>query len=89
MTLISATAADGKDYWMEQNTRRYFNAFLEAAGFYGDYAGGVSDPNLNTSTSDAARAIGDKLYAVAPSDMAGLQALKELLAKLETTMSNA
>lgn len=89
VTLISATAADGKDYWMEQITRRCFNAFLEAAGFYGDYAGVVPDPNRNTSTSDAARAIGDKLYARAPSDKTGLQALTEVLANLETSMSNA
>ena len=89
VTLILATAADGNNYSMEQNTRRYFNAFLEAAGFYGDYAGGVPDPNLNTSTSDASRAIGDKLYARAPSDMTGLQALEEALANLETSMSNA
>ena len=89
VTLISATAADGKDYWMEQNTRTYFNAFLAAAGFYGNYNGGDPDPNLNTSTSDAARAIGDKLYAVDPSDMTGVQALEEMLANLETSMSNA
>ena len=90
VTLISATAADGKDYWMEQNTRNSFNAFLEAAGFFGDYDGGVpQDPNLNTTTSDAARAIGDKLYAITPSGIASLQALKEALANLETSMSNA
>ena len=89
VTLISAIAADGKDYWMEQKTRTYFNAFLAAAGFYGEYDGGSSDPNLNTSTSDAARAIGDKLYAVDPSDMAGVQALRKMLANLETSMSNA
>ena len=90
VTLISATAADGQDYWMEQNTRNYFNAFLEAAGFYGDYEGGnPQDANLNTAASDAARAMADKLYAVAPSGTAGLQALKEALANLETSMSNA
>ena len=90
VTLISATAADGKIYWIEQNTRVYFNAFLEAAGFYGGYTGGVpQNPNLNTATSDTARAMGDKLYAVAPSGMAGLQALKKALANLETSMSNA
>lgn len=75
---------------MEQNTRNQFNAFLEAAGFHGGYAGGVpQDPNLNTATSDTARAIADKLYAIAPNGMAGLQALKEALANLETSISNA
>lgn len=75
---------------MEQNTRNHFNTFLETADFHDDYAGGVpQDPNLNTATSDTTRAIADKLYAVAPNVMAGLQALKEALANLETSMSNA
>lgn len=91
VSLDLATAADGQDYWMEANTRTYFNSFLEAASFYGDYYGGEpQDPNLNVASSFTARAIADRLYAgTTPDGASGLQALRVLLANVETGMSNA
>ncbi|KAL9041872.1 MAG: hypothetical protein Q9214_003960 [Letrouitia sp. 1 TL-2023] len=88
--VISATAADSQNYSLQENTRDYFNAYLSAATFYGEYFGGVPrDPNLNTATSDAARALADAIYTDDPSAVKGLDGVRSLLANVETSMSNA
>ena len=89
-TAVSATDANGIEFWMDQNTRDTFNSYLAAATFFGDITASQdpNTPNIDTvdGSSDAASAIGSTLYS---GNLKGIEGLQSLLVNVETSMSNA